>query len=496
MNTPVFTQDWSWHVRNLWPTHILPKINPNQVIHWLEVGSFEGRSALWITENILLNPQSTITCVDPWEPWDYHEGKRNFDYEATFDNNTSKNKQIIKCKGKSRDILPFLPMNSFHGAYLDGSHETKDVLDDVYMTLPLLLPGAILAFDDYLWQNNDSVKTAVDAFLMKTGRRLNILHHGYQLICQLTTCDKFCLVNPPISPWSKLPHASSEQITPFKPPHHCSRSENQHQETDFHYKIENITAQDPSKHHVLILQTAPRPASTLQQTINSLAIAGSERWIGPKILASDGYMPPVPPGWLHMSTPAPASGSAKAFLKILRHSMTVDPNLEFLTYLQDDVLFCRNSLDYMARIKLPENASLLTWFTYPYDYSYHPSGSPALPGLTPLPAIGLRPTRFFILGQAFTLPRESIESLLYCHYVAHEWPKLNGMDEMPAWAFGDSPYATHFPSLAQHIGGINSACLLTVKNRNPNIDMPPVEERTSPYFPGIDFDALALLKTH
>jgi predicted O-methyltransferase YrrM len=185
MNSPVFTKDWSFYVRSLWPVYVLPNMNLKGVIRWLEVGSFEGRSSLWITENMLLNPESTITCIDPWEPWDYHEDKRNFNYEQTFDNNTSKNIHIIKRKGKSRDILPLLPANSFHGAYLDGSHETKDVLDDIHLTLPLLQPKAILVFDDYLWRESDSVKTAVDIFLKEMRNKLSILHHGYQVICQL-----------------------------------------------------------------------------------------------------------------------------------------------------------------------------------------------------------------------------------------------------------------------------------------------------------------------
>jgi hypothetical protein len=308
------------------------------------------------------------------------------------------------------------------------------------------------------------------------------------------TCDRYCLIGQPVSPWDKIA-LSNERIVPFTPPHHCTRTENRQPKTDFHYKLQNVATTTPSAHHVLALQTAPRPMSTLQQTINSLRSAGSDEWLGPKILMGDGCLPLVPSGWINMSAPPPSRGSAKTFLKLLKSSTVIDPNLEFLTYIQDDVLLCQNALNYMARIKLPEDASLLTWFTYPYDYSYPPWESPAFPASANTPTIALRPTRFFILGQAFTLPRKSIESLLYCPHVAREWPKLNGMDEMPAWTFGDAPYATHFPNLVQHTGETtNSACFLILRNRNPTLAIPPCDDKTSPYFPGVDFDALSLLR--
>ena len=205
-----------------------------------------------------------------------------------------------------------------------------------------------------------------------------------------------------------------------------------------------------------------------------------EPWDGPA--AVDIPRNRMLPGWLHSISPSPASGSAKTFLRLLRLSLLIDPKLESLTCIQDDVILCLNGLDYISRISVPPDVTLMTWFSLPYDYSYPPS-----PVQRPHPSEST-----LLLGQAFTLARKSVDSLLSCPRVALDWPKLHGSDEMPAWSLGDTTYATHFPNLAQHMEGENSACLMTLGN--PPQKTPHEGPRTSPYFPGADFDALSLME--
>ena len=305
-------------------------------------------------------------------------------------------------------------------------------------------------------------------------------------------CDRFCLSRT-ATPWEPVAIAPMEPLTP---PHYCTRLESPRHPNDTRFEIRQPAFREPSAHHILTVQTAPRPQCSLKQTITSLTAAGSERWLGSKLLIADGYQPDIPPGWLHSFSLPPTSGSASTFLRLVRHSLSIDPKLESLTCIQDDVLLCLNALDYISRIVVPLDVTLVSWFTYPYDYAYQksPIQQPRPSELT-LPVFACRPTRFFVLGQAFTLPRESIDTLLSCPYVTHNWPKPNGSDEMPAWALGDAPYATHFPNLVQHTEGNNSACLLTLNNfNNVNQNTPHVGGRSSPYFPGVDFDTLSLIK--
>lgn len=66
-------------------------IEKMQELRILEIGSFEGLSALFLLENF---PKSIITCVDPWE---YEESiyEKN-SIEKNFDSNTKLFENRIK----------------------------------------------------------------------------------------------------------------------------------------------------------------------------------------------------------------------------------------------------------------------------------------------------------------------------------------------------------------------------------------------------------------
>ena len=60
-----FTADgFSSHIPN-WERWLRPLAGqPTQV---LEIGSYEGRSAVWLLQEILTHPESRLTCVDIWD---------------------------------------------------------------------------------------------------------------------------------------------------------------------------------------------------------------------------------------------------------------------------------------------------------------------------------------------------------------------------------------------------------------------------------------------
>ena len=60
-----FSTDWFTNQNRipLWEKMLRPfKGKPD--IHYLEVGVYEGRSAIWMLENILTHPSSTLTGID------------------------------------------------------------------------------------------------------------------------------------------------------------------------------------------------------------------------------------------------------------------------------------------------------------------------------------------------------------------------------------------------------------------------------------------------
>lgn len=150
-----FTQWWHNNAIGMWERWI-----PQDVKKGLEIGSFEGASAVWLMDH---RPQLQLTCVDIFGPaFDDVTGE----YEQRFERNVAEyGKRITKLKGKSSDVLDTLPQRKTYDLiYIDGDHSYEGAAQDAQAAYPLLKKGGILIFDDY---NNDQfgVKRAVDEFL-------------------------------------------------------------------------------------------------------------------------------------------------------------------------------------------------------------------------------------------------------------------------------------------------------------------------------------------
>jgi len=189
MSAYKFTKDWfSWSPpvwEQLIPT--LPGLKD-----FLEIGTYEGRAAVWIVEN-MMEDGGEIICVDTWEGGEEHTNGEMDGAEARFDHNCVvvenkfPNRKIRKHKGSSHFSLSTLAgWKHFDFIYIDGSHIAKDVLTDACMAWPLLKKGGIMVFDDYLWGDmsrpNHVPKPAIDAFVNIFIEELKVVHIGYQFI--------------------------------------------------------------------------------------------------------------------------------------------------------------------------------------------------------------------------------------------------------------------------------------------------------------------------
>jgi len=179
--------DWSGEMRCNWPVHVIPLLDRSRPLVWLELGSFEGRSAIWTVENVLTHPSSKIYCIDLWNVGHPYSNRPDYDFEAVFDFNIRTYPQITKIKGASKDILPTLRPHSFHGCYIDASHEREDVLRDGRLVLPLMKNGSVMIFDDYYWPDAPGVKEAVDALLLEWNQKVKVVRLGYQAILQVNS---------------------------------------------------------------------------------------------------------------------------------------------------------------------------------------------------------------------------------------------------------------------------------------------------------------------
>ena len=183
MRKPFFTCDWAAPIRATWPKLVFPLLPP-EPLNWLELGSFEGRSALWLVDNLLYHPFSKIHCVDKWDRRTPPDPNAGYDYEGVFDENTRDIEQIIKRKGSSSDVLPTFSPRQFNGCYIDSSHEYEDVLRDARMALPLMKPGGVIIFNSYECLVNDGVRLAVQKLFHEWKHSAKIVNIDYQVIFQ------------------------------------------------------------------------------------------------------------------------------------------------------------------------------------------------------------------------------------------------------------------------------------------------------------------------
>ncbi len=184
----IFTVDWFSHNIPSWNIYLNNfKNKPN--LNFLEIGSFQGRSTVWLLENILTDENSSITCIDTFEgSIEHHIYSKNelINLFDIFVHNVSTFKNKINIiRGKSQEVLKLLN-ESFDFIYIDGDHTAVSVIEDAILSFSLLKKGGIMIFDDYEWlvMNNyiDNPKPAIDAFLEIYANKITLLYKDYQVI--------------------------------------------------------------------------------------------------------------------------------------------------------------------------------------------------------------------------------------------------------------------------------------------------------------------------
>ncbi len=174
-----FTYDWFTSAVPVW-TRILAPFAGRPETHYLEVGVFEGRSAIWMLNNILTHPTSTITGIDLF-PGDLRER-----YLANLQLSGAVEKAIT-ITGRSQVELRNLKPDSYDIIYIDGGHTADMVLADAVLCWDLLKVGGLLIFDDYQWKREEypaEVRpgVSIEAFITAYRNFLELVHLDYQAI--------------------------------------------------------------------------------------------------------------------------------------------------------------------------------------------------------------------------------------------------------------------------------------------------------------------------
>lgn len=177
---PGFSTDWFTDSCNeAWGKFFLP-LKDTAYLSYLEIGTYEGRSLLWMLDNVLTHPTSKAYAVDPmFRP-----------YGPKVHNNIRQHpssKKVTVIPAFSEMVLKDFPPTSMDIIYIDGAHDAKSVITDAVYSWSLLKPGGYMVFDDYLFGEEDmprylTPKPAIDLFLLGYSADIEILHKNFQVI--------------------------------------------------------------------------------------------------------------------------------------------------------------------------------------------------------------------------------------------------------------------------------------------------------------------------
>jgi predicted O-methyltransferase YrrM len=186
-----FTVDWFDRAIPSW-RDLLPRAMPapHRII---EIGAFEGRATCFMLAEVLPpDVAGEIHCIDTWQGGVEHSGIAMNEVLERFRANVTtairqvpQHKVLIHRKPSAQALLDLLRSGAhgtFDFAYIDGSHQAPDVLEDLVLTFRLMRPGGLVICDDYSWQLTpsatvdvlDTPKIAVDAFTTIFRRKIHL----------------------------------------------------------------------------------------------------------------------------------------------------------------------------------------------------------------------------------------------------------------------------------------------------------------------------------
>lgn len=186
-----YRTDWfTYHIDN-WNNE-LEKFKGKPDLLFLEIGSYEGRATRWLLDNILTHKTSKIVCIDPFDSTEEYR-ELNIDMtniSSSFIENVQKHLDRITIEmGLSQEILRnYGFVGKFDFAYVDGSHTSWSVLEDIMLTWRLIKKGGIMTCDDYNWRRKLPIiqkpHKAIDAFLECFEGQYNLIRQEYQVVVE------------------------------------------------------------------------------------------------------------------------------------------------------------------------------------------------------------------------------------------------------------------------------------------------------------------------
>ena len=145
---------------------------------YLEIGSFEGNSALYILKNF---KTKNVICVDLWDLYDDEFKEENLEMYNNFKFNLSEFEGRFSFFKKTSDEFFEKNEKKFDLIYIDGSHEASQVYKDLCNSWNCLNQEGIIICDDYFYgdlyknQNMNVPATSINKFLNKNKKEITII---------------------------------------------------------------------------------------------------------------------------------------------------------------------------------------------------------------------------------------------------------------------------------------------------------------------------------
>jgi hypothetical protein len=166
--------------RHLWP------LAGQEHFHALQIGAYCGDASEWLLTHVITGHDSWLVDVDTWEG-SKETGHVQIDFsdvEEFYNERIKHFRHVGRFKGTSDEYFALGPA-AFDFVYIDGSHETEQVLRDGVNADKYLKVGGMIAFDDYLWSDWGNQRNvpgpAVDAFIRCFENRYVVVEKGLQV---------------------------------------------------------------------------------------------------------------------------------------------------------------------------------------------------------------------------------------------------------------------------------------------------------------------------
>lgn len=186
-----FSSNWASGNFPVWSASLADLRGLGNPLNILEIGSWEGRSAIFFLEYFL---DSSITCIDTFDGGQDDYGHNAADLpviERRFEANLSLYAgRVRKLTSTSTKALAGLGEEGaqFDLIYIDGGHDRDTVHVDSLLAWPLLKDGGIAIWDDYEGGRSDTIERrpeeAINLFVASRRGQIVILHRNYQLIAR------------------------------------------------------------------------------------------------------------------------------------------------------------------------------------------------------------------------------------------------------------------------------------------------------------------------